>query len=215
MVNLTTVTTFVSYAALVSVLLVILAPTPLHMVFFGVVFYVSFGSLFILNDCDFVGVVLVIVYAGALMVMFFFVLMLFNTSRSSFVPRRRFSYLFPSLVVSSWFIYLCSVPGSFLRVGGMMCTLHEPSLVSALCLPLPPRYPSIVSGIAFTFYPLFPAVTLLCGLGLVVGLVGAVGLAHNSVFLPLKRRLESPARSPCGSGQRVVLVRSKDRTRGA
>jgi NADH-quinone oxidoreductase subunit J len=63
---------------LVSALLVVLMRRPLHNVLFMILTMIGLACLFILLHAEFIAMVQLIVYAGAVMVLFLFVIMLLN-----------------------------------------------------------------------------------------------------------------------------------------
>lgn len=69
--------------ALVSALLVVLHRNPIYAVMSLVVTFVSIAVLFVLLGAPFLAAVQVLVYAGAILVLFLFVIMLLNVSRDS------------------------------------------------------------------------------------------------------------------------------------
>ena len=64
--------------AVVSTLLVIAQPNPIHSVLLLIVSFMALAGLYVLLDAPFVAVTQIIVYAGAIMVLFLFVVMLLN-----------------------------------------------------------------------------------------------------------------------------------------
>ena len=76
-------------------LAVVLARNPLHSVLSLVVVIFSLASLFMLLEAFFVGMVLLLVYAGAVLVFFLFVVMCLNLNALVFtsVQQRRFQWL--------------------------------------------------------------------------------------------------------------------------
>jgi NADH-quinone oxidoreductase subunit J len=74
---------FYAFAAIavVSTLLVIAQPNPIHSVLLLIGSFMSLAGLYVLLDAPFVAVTQIIVYAGAIMVLFLFVVMLLNVPR--------------------------------------------------------------------------------------------------------------------------------------
>jgi NADH-quinone oxidoreductase subunit J len=64
--------------AVVSTLLVIAQPNPIHSVLLLILSFMALAGLYVLLDAPFVAVTQIIVYAGAIMVLFLFVVMLLN-----------------------------------------------------------------------------------------------------------------------------------------
>jgi len=71
---------------LASAFLVVLLRRPLHNILFMILTMVGLAGLFILLNAEFIAMVQLVVYAGAVMVLFLFVIMLLNLERLRF-PR--------------------------------------------------------------------------------------------------------------------------------
>ena len=67
--------------AVASTLLVIAQPNPIHSVLLLILSFMALAGLYVLLDAPFVAVTQIIVYAGAIMVLFLFVVMLLNAPR--------------------------------------------------------------------------------------------------------------------------------------
>ena len=67
--------------AVVSTLLVIAQSNPMHSVLLLILSFMALAGLYVLLDAPFVAVTQIIVYAGAIMVLFLFVVMLLNAPR--------------------------------------------------------------------------------------------------------------------------------------
>lgn len=74
---------FLSALALVSALMVLLSKNPVHSVLWLVVVFFSISGHYILLNAQFLAIVNLIVYAGAIMVLFLFVIMLMNLNKES------------------------------------------------------------------------------------------------------------------------------------
>jgi NADH-quinone oxidoreductase subunit J len=66
--------------AVISTLLVIAQPNPIHSVLLLIASFVALAGLYVLLEAPFVAVTQIIVYAGAIMVLFLFVVMLLNVA---------------------------------------------------------------------------------------------------------------------------------------
>jgi len=74
---------FLSFLAILSALVVVFSKSPVHSVLFLIVtFFAIAGHYFILN-AQFLAAVHIIVYAGAIMVLFLYVIMMLNLNRES------------------------------------------------------------------------------------------------------------------------------------
>jgi NADH-quinone oxidoreductase subunit J len=69
---------FLSVLALGSALLVVISRNPVHSVLWLIVTFFAISGHYILMNAQFLGIVNLIVYAGAIMVLFLFVIMLMN-----------------------------------------------------------------------------------------------------------------------------------------
>jgi NADH-quinone oxidoreductase subunit J len=69
---------FLSVMALGSAIMVVLSRNPVHSVLWLIVTFFAISGHYILMNAQFIGIVNIIVYAGAIMVLFLFVIMLMN-----------------------------------------------------------------------------------------------------------------------------------------
>jgi NADH-quinone oxidoreductase subunit J len=78
---------FLSILAIFSALMVISSKSPVHSVLWLIVTFFSISGHYILLNAQFLAIVNIIVYAGAIMVLFLFVIMLMNLNRET-EPRK-------------------------------------------------------------------------------------------------------------------------------
>jgi len=71
---------FFSTIAILSAIMVIVSRNTVHAVFFLILDFISIASLFIIIGAEFLGMMMIIVYVGAVAVLFLFVVMLMNVS---------------------------------------------------------------------------------------------------------------------------------------
>ncbi len=81
---------FLAFVAIFSSLMVILARNPIHSVLYLILTFFTFTGHYILLNAQFLAVVNIIVYAGAIMVLFLFVLMLLNLNEESEPPKSNY-----------------------------------------------------------------------------------------------------------------------------
>ncbi|WEK36185.1 MAG: NADH-quinone oxidoreductase subunit J [Candidatus Pseudobacter hemicellulosilyticus] len=74
---------FLSALALGSALMVLLSRNPVHSVLWLIVTFFAISGHYILMNAQFIGIVNLIVYAGAIMVLFLFVIMLMNLNKET------------------------------------------------------------------------------------------------------------------------------------
>lgn len=80
---------FLSVVALFSALMVITSKNPVYSVLWLIVTFFSISGHYILLNAQFLAIVNIIVYAGAIMVLFLFVIMLMNLNKESEPQRNR------------------------------------------------------------------------------------------------------------------------------
>ena len=98
---------FFSIIAIFSALMVITSRNTINSVFFLILDFISVGCLFIMVGAEFLGMILLIVYVGAVAVLFLFVVMMLNVSsqkQSWFIGRK--STHIPSGLIVSVLIFL-------------------------------------------------------------------------------------------------------------
>ena len=71
---------FLSILALVSAVMVVVSKNPVHSVLWLITVFFAISGHYIMLNAQFIGIVNLIVYAGAIMVLFLFVIMLMNLS---------------------------------------------------------------------------------------------------------------------------------------
>ncbi len=74
---------FLSGLALVSAIMVLISKNPVHSVLWLVMVFFAISGHYILMNAQFLAIVNLIVYAGAIMVLFLFVIMLMNLDKTS------------------------------------------------------------------------------------------------------------------------------------
>ncbi len=74
---------FLSFLAVLSALLVVFSKNPVHSVLYLIITFFSIGGHYLLLNAEFLFVVHIIVYAGAIMVLFLYVIMLLNLNKES------------------------------------------------------------------------------------------------------------------------------------
>lgn len=147
-------------------LVVVLARNPLYSVLSLVVVIFSLASLFMILEAFFVGVVLLLVYAGAVLVFFLFVVMCLNLNSQVFtsIQQSRFRWL-------GWLIGFMFLAELFWVIKGSWATqAMEPSSIRGTI--------EVIGKILFTDYLLpFECTSLL----LLIAVFGIVSLAQGAL----------------------------------
>ena len=88
---------FLSVLALFSALMVVISRNPVYSVIWLILVFFAISGHYILLNAQFLAIVNIIVYAGAIMVLFLFVIMLMNLNKST-EPRKGVRVLIASVV---------------------------------------------------------------------------------------------------------------------
>ena len=74
---------FLSFVAILSALMVVFSKNPVHSVLYLIITFFCIAGHYVLLNAEFLAVVHVIVYAGAIMVLFLYVIMMLNLNQES------------------------------------------------------------------------------------------------------------------------------------
>ena len=80
---------FFSTIAVFSAIMVTISRNTVYSVFFLILVFVSVSILFIMIGAEFLGMIMLIVYVGAVAVLFLFVVMMLNVGEKTIIPRTR------------------------------------------------------------------------------------------------------------------------------
>ena len=92
-----------SIIAIVSAVMVTVSKNTVHSVFFLILDFISISCLFIMIGAEFLGMIMLIVYVGAVAVLFLFVVMMLNVAEQKsqwFISRESASHIPIGLLVS-------------------------------------------------------------------------------------------------------------------
>ena len=93
---------FFSFIAVVSAIMVTVSKNTVHSVFFLILDFISVGCLFIMVGAEFLGMIILIVYVGAVAVLFLFVVMMLNVAeqKQSWFIGKKSTHIPTGLIVS-------------------------------------------------------------------------------------------------------------------
>ena len=114
---------FFSIIAIFSSLMVITSRNTVNSVFFLILDFISVGCLFIMVGAEFLGMIILIVYVGAVAVLFLFVVMMLNVAeqKQSWFIGKKSTHIPTGLIVSVLiFLELLVVVGGWKQKDGMM-----------------------------------------------------------------------------------------------
>lgn len=116
---------FLSAVSVLSALLVVFSKNPVHSVLFLILAFFSIAGQYVLMNAQFLAIVHIIVYAGAIMVLFLFVLMLLNLKPDK-EPVKNI-YLKIASVVGAGML-LITLTGALKNTSIPNAALHNPEL---------------------------------------------------------------------------------------
>ncbi len=161
---------FYAFAALVvfSALMVVSASNPVHSVLFLIFTFFNASGLFVLLGAEYLAMTLVIVYVGAVAVLFLFVVMMMNIDFAQ--GRQGFSKQLPVGV----FVALVM----FINLGAIFYAsiVSAPKVVAAKTPILEPDTLTNTEALGQVLYTDYAYVFLLSGLVLLVAMIGAIVL---------------------------------------
>tara|TARA_B100001029_G_C15046613_1_gene447608 strand:+ start:339 stop:971 length:633 start_codon:yes stop_codon:yes gene_type:complete len=180
---------FFSLIAIVSAIMVTASKNTVHSVFFLILDFISISCLFIMIGAEFLGMIMLIVYVGAVAVLFLFVVMMLNVAQQKnewFSARESSSHIPIGLLVSLViFVELIIV------VGGWK---YKPELLNSISLNISSELTNTQS-LGNVIYTDYIHLFQLSGMILLVAMIGAIvltfrhrsGLKRQSYFKQISR----------------------------
>jgi NADH-quinone oxidoreductase subunit J len=92
---------FLSILALFSAIMVVASKSPVHSILFLIITFFAISGHYILLNAQFLAIVNIIVYAGAIMVLFLFVVMLMNLNADTEPPQKNKYLLYGGVIAGS------------------------------------------------------------------------------------------------------------------
>ncbi len=163
---------------LVSAIVVIVARNPVHSVLCLILAFFSAAALFVLMGAEFLAMILVIVYVGAVAVLFLFVVMMLDIDLAEM--RRGFLGYLPigALVGLVLLVELVIVAGLW---------QYEPAMASGLAEPVPPlEVRSNTAALGDVLYTRYALLFQAAGIILLIAMIGAIVLTLR--HRPIKRQ---------------------------
>ena len=179
-----------SIIAIVSAVMVIVSKNTVHSVFFLILDFISISCLFIMIGAEFIGMIMLIVYVGAVAVLFLFVVMMLNVAqqKNQWLSSTKSSTHIPVGLIISLIIFFELI----IVIGGWK---YKPDLIkslSSLDISVEGTNTHAIGNVLYTDYiHLFQ----LSGMILLVAMVGAIvltfrqrkGLKRQSYFKQISR----------------------------
>ena len=163
-----------SLIAIFSAIMVIASKNTVHSVFFLILDFISVSCLFIMIGAEFLGMIMLIVYVGAVAVLFLFVVMMLNVAQQNNnetpTQRRKFSHItFGFIIGAIIFLELIVV------IGGWK---YKPSLVEISSIQIDANITN-THALGNVIYTDYIHLFQLAGLILFVAMIGAIVLTFR------------------------------------
>ena len=157
-----------AFIAVASAFMVIASRNPVHSVLFLIVVFVNSAGLFILAGAEYLGLLLLVVYVGAVAVLFLFVVMMldidFTALRSGILRYAPVGALIGVVLLAELIVVL----------GG---TYISPEIASSTAMPMPPlSEKSSIQAMGDLLYTHYAYFFQVAGLILLVAMIGAIVL---------------------------------------
>jgi len=178
-----------SFIAVFSSIMVITSKNTVHSVFFLILDFISVSCLFIMIGAEFLGMMMLIVYVGAVAVLFLFIVMMLNVSQQKnqwFSSKGSSTHIPVGLLVSVVIFFELIIV-----IGGWK---HKTNVQNALSLKISPETTN-THTIGNVLYTDYIHVFQISGMILLVAMIGAIvltfrqrsGLKRQSYFKQISR----------------------------
>ena len=180
---------FFSLVAIVSAIMVTVSKNTVHSVFFLILDFISISCLFIMIGAEFLGMIMLIVYVGAVAVLFLFVVMMLNVAqqKNQWFSARDSSKHIPMGIIISAIIFFELI----IVIGGWK---FKPDVVTSMSLNIDQNI-SNTHSIGYVLYTDYIHIFQLSGMILLVAMIGAIvltfrqrsGVKRQSYFSQISR----------------------------
>ena len=178
-----------SLIAIVSAIMVTVSKNTVHSVFFLILDFISISCLFIMIGAEFLGMIMLIIYVGAVAVLFLFVVMMLNVAQQKnqwFSARVSSKHIPVGLIISTIIFFELIIV-----IGGWK---YKPDLVSSMSLNIDNSI-SNTHAIGYVLYTDYIHIFQLSGMILLVAMIGAIvltfrhrsGIKRQSYFSQISR----------------------------
>ena len=178
-----------SLIAIISAIMVTVSKNTVHSVFFLILDFISISCLFIMIGAEFLGMIMLIVYVGAVAVLFLFVVMMLNVAqqKNQWFSTRESSKHLPVGIIISVIIFFELI----VVIGGWK---YKPDVVTAMSMSIDYET-SNTHSIGYVLYTDYIHIFQLSGMILLVAMIGAIvltfrqrsGVKRQSYFRQISR----------------------------
>ena len=164
---------FFSIIAVFSAIMVIASQNTVHSVFFLILDFISISCLFIMIGAEFLGMILLIVYVGAVAVLFLFVVMMLNVAqqKDEWFKGKIFTSHIPFGTLISIIIFLELI----IVIGGWK---YKPNLIETSSIQIDNNFTN-THALGNVIYTDYIHLFQLAGLILLVAMIGAIVLTYR------------------------------------
>jgi NADH-quinone oxidoreductase subunit J len=162
-----------SFIAIISAIMVTVSKNTVHSVFFLILDFISISCLFIMIGAEFLGMIMLIVYVGAVAVLFLFVVMMLNVAQQKnqwFSARESSKHIPVGLIISVIIFFELLIV-----IGGWK---YKPDLLTAMSLNINSEI-SNTHSIGYVLYTDYIHIFQLSGMILLVAMIGAIVLTFR------------------------------------
>jgi len=178
-----------SFIAIISAIMLTVSKNTVHSVFFLILDFISISCLFIMIGAEFIGMMMLIVYVGAVAVLFLFVVMMLNVTQQEnqwFISTKSSTHLPVGLLISLVIFFELIVV-----IGGWK---FKPDLVTSMSLSINQNITNTHS-LGNVIYTDYIHIFQLSGMILLVAMIGAIvltfrqrsGVKRQSYFKQISR----------------------------
>ena len=164
---------FFSFVAIISAIMVTASKNTVHSVFFLILDFISISCLFIMIGAEFLGMIMLIVYVGAVAVLFLFVVMMLNVAQQKnqwFLSKSSSRHIPVGLIISSIIFFELIIV-----VGGWK---YKPDLINSSNISLNNEI-SNTHSLGQVLYPDYIHIFQISGMILLIAMIGAIVLTFR------------------------------------
>ena len=162
-----------SFVAIISSIMVTVSKNTVHSVFFLILDFISISCLFIMIGAEFLGMIMLIVYVGAVAVLFLFVVMMLNVAQQKnewFVSKESATHIPIGLLISLIIFFELIIV-----IGGWK---YKPDLLNSISLSISSEI-SNTHSLGNVIYTEYILLFQLSGMILLVAMIGAIVLTFR------------------------------------
>ena len=162
-----------SIIAVISAIMVTVSKNTVHSVFFLILDFISISCLFIMIGAEFLGMIMLIVYVGAVAVLFLFVVMMLNVAQQKnqwFISKENSGHIPIGLIISTIIFFELIIV-----VGGWK---YKPELLSPTILQISDEI-SNTHSLGQVLYTDYIHIFQISGMVLLIAMIGAIVLTFR------------------------------------